>query len=195
MAYAGHFDFTKPLLCEVPALYSPAECRALLASVENAEWLAATVNSHDGRVVDAKLRDSTTAVLRDPSLAAQLYARVLPHVPADMVVEDPQRGVRTAMRVTGIFEPLRIYRYQSGQHFGLHQDQSYARIDGARSLLTLMVYLNDEFEGGETDFPDQDRVIEPAIGLALWFQHSLLHAGRRVESGSKYVLRSDVLYI
>ncbi|WP_375759817.1 prolyl hydroxylase family protein [Corallococcus exercitus] len=192
--YAGHFDFTRPLLQTVPGLYSLAECRQLLADAASAEWLPATVNSQAGRVVDAKIRDSTTMILRDDARARDLYARIAPHVPAVMHVEDGQRGARIPMHVAGIFVPLRIYRYEPGQHFGLHQDQSYAGPDGSRSLLTLMIYLNDDFEGGETDFPEQQRQIAPQAGTGLWFQHMLLHAGRRVTRGTKYVLRSDVLY-
>lgn len=90
---------------------------------------------------------------------------------------------------------MRVYRYEVGQHFGLHQDQGYAGPGGSRSLLTSMVYLNEDFDGGETDFPEQQRVVVPRTGKALWFQHMLLHAGRRVVRGSKYVLRSDVLYV
>src|SRR5258707_1167290 len=81
--------------------------------------------------------------------------------------------------------PVRIYRYEPGQHFGLHQDQSYFGEDGTKSLLTFMVYLNDGFGGGETDFPEQERTIVPEAGTALLFQHMLLHAGKRVTSGTK----------
>jgi len=192
--YLGHFDFTQRLVATVPDLYSREECARILRSVASADWLPATVNSHDGRVVDTKIRDSTTAVLRDEALASQLFERIRPHVPSRMCVEDPRLGSRTNMAVTGIFLPLRIYRYEPGQHFGLHQDQAYAGPEGSRSLLTLMLYLNDDFQGGETDFPEQETRIVPKTGMALWFQHMLLHSGDRVVQGSKYVLRSDVLY-
>ncbi len=36
--------------------------------------------------------------------------------------------------------------------------------------------------------------VEPKLGSALLFQHHQLHTGRTVESGIKYVLRSDVMY-
>jgi hypothetical protein len=192
--YAGHFDFAQPLLQTVPGLFTPEECARMLAGVADAEWLPATVNSREGRVVDEKLRDSTTAVVRDARLAGELFARVRAHVPPRMHVEDGRAGVRVELVATGVFVPLRIYRYEPGQHFGLHHDQSYEGPDGARSLLTLMVYLNEGFDGGETDFPEQHQRIAPRIGTALWFQHMLLHAGRRVAAGTKYVLRSDVLY-
>jgi prolyl 4-hydroxylase len=188
--YAGHFDFSQRLLWTVPALFSPSECAALVSA--DREWLQATVNSAEGRVVEPVVRDSSTAVLRDPALAAELYRRVLSHVPPRMIVE--LEGRRSSLDVAGVHVPVRIYRYEPGQHFGLHQDQSYFGEDGTKSLLTLMVYLNEDFEGGETEFPEQGETIVPEVGTALLFQHMLLHAGKRVRSGVKMVLRSDVLY-
>lgn len=102
-------------------------------------------------------------------------------------------GSRTRMAVAGVHLPVRIYRDEPGQHFGLHQDPSYFGEDGTKSLLTFMVYLNDDFEGGEPELPEQDRIIAPKTGTALLFQHMRIHAGNRVTSGTKLVLRSDVL--
>jgi predicted 2-oxoglutarate/Fe(II)-dependent dioxygenase YbiX len=191
--YLGHFDFDHRLLWTVPDLYTPAECAAIIDAAAGHEWLPATVNRAEGRAVETALRDSSTAVLRDPAIAEELYRRILPHVPAHMTTELGNRG-RVKMAVAGVYTPVRIYRYQPGQHFGLHQDQSYFGEGGTKSLLTLMVYLNDDFEGGETDFPEQQQTIIPKVGSALLFQHMLLHAGNRVTRGTKLVLRSDVLY-
>ncbi len=191
--YVGHFDFTVPLLWTVPALFTPNECTGILEQGQSGPWLPATVNAESGRVVDARIRSSTTAVLRDAALSDELFRRIRPHVPAQMTTEMGDRG-RVSMDVVGIFLPLRIYRYEVGQQFGLHQDQSYAGEGGTLSLLTLMVYLNEGFSGGETDFPEQSRTVIPKTGEALLFQHKLLHAGRPVTQGTKFVLRSDVLY-
>ena len=64
--------------------------------------------------------------------------------------------------------------------------------NGLRSELTLLVYLNEGFEGGETDF--RDFAIRPATGMALLFIHDTWHEGAEVTAGTKYVLRSDVMY-
>jgi hypothetical protein len=56
-----------------------------------------------------------------------------------------------------------------------------------------MVYLNDDFEGGTTDFRDGD-VIAPKRGMALLFEHRLIHQGAPVTRGKKYVMRTDVMY-
>jgi hypothetical protein len=191
--YFGHFDFEHRLVWTVPELFSAGECAALVAGAADQAWLPATVNRAAGRVVEPGMRDNTTAVLRDPALAAEMYRRVLPHVPQRMSAELGARG-RVPMEVAGIHVPVRIYRYERGQHFGLHEDQSYFGEGGTKSLLTFMVYLNDDFGGGETDFPEQGQTIVPETGRALLFQHRLLHEGKRVTAGTKMVLRSDVLY-
>lgn len=55
-----------------------------------------------------------------------------------------------------------------------------------------MVYLNDDFEGGDTHF--EHLAIRPQTGMALIFVHELRHEGSAVVRGRKYVLRSDVMY-
>ncbi len=55
-----------------------------------------------------------------------------------------------------------------------------------------MIYLNAGARGGETRF--ENCSITPAPGLALIFDHYLMHEGARVVEGQKYVLRSDVMY-
>ncbi len=79
-----------------------------------------------------------------------------------------------------------------------HRDGHYVRSPEEISLLTFMVYLNDGYEGGYTrfDLPNSADavVIEPKAGSALVFAHPYLHEGQTVQSGVKYVLRTDVMY-
>ena len=66
-----------------------------------------------------------------------------------------------------------------------------------------MIYLNDGMMGGETRFfADMEQVVQqtpylsvqPRKGMALVFLHSVWHEGAVVNSGQKYVLRTDVMY-
>lgn len=91
-------------------------------------------------------------------------------------------------------ERFRIYRYTEGQRFAWHRDGSFRRSTDEESYYTLMVYLNEGFEGGRTEFADH-AVVEPATGRALVFYHPLLHQGAPVVRGTKYVLRTDVMYL
>jgi len=65
------------------------------------------------------------------------------------------------------------------------------------------LYLNDaegQLKGGATTFHswlDQRRRIEvvPRCGRVLLFQHrDLLHSGDDVEDGTKYTMRTDIMY-
>ncbi len=55
---------------------------------------------------------------------------------------------------------------------------------------TGLVYLNDNFTGGELAFPDRDVVIIPKPGLFIGFpsNHKFVHAVPKVRSGKRYSL-------
>jgi len=73
-----------------------------------------------------------------------------------------------------------------------------------KSFLTFLIYLNDDFEGGETRFylPTPNglvaRGVVPKQGAVLIFPQgntaSLIHEGSAITTGTKYVIRTDVLY-
>lgn len=91
----------------------------------------------------------------------------------------------------GLPKDLRFYKYSRGQRFKMHKDGPWSE-DGRVSRLTFLVYLNEAFTGGETDF--RQFKIRPETGTALLFVHDTWHEGVAVAEGVKYVLRSDVLY-
>lgn len=94
-------------------------------------------------------------------------------------------------KASGLPKDLRFYKYSAGERFRMHKDGPWHE-NGIGSRLTFLVYLNDDFCGGETDF--REFKIAPQTGSALLFQHDTWHAGAEVVQGVKYVLRSDVLY-
>ncbi|BDU19378.1 hypothetical protein DYGSA30_08350 [Dyella sp. GSA-30] len=74
-------------------------------------------------------------------------------------------------------------------------------------MLTFMIYLTDgdDFEGGDTLFysagpaggEEASNVItriRPRMGSLILFEHDIWHAGEEVTAGTKYVLRSDLLF-
>ena len=99
-------------------------------------------------------------------------------------------------RPCGLNERLRFYRYRPGQRFAPHRDGSYERNANEMSWYTFMVYLNDDYEGGKTRFDFTEGAIEvnANAGDALLFHHDILHEGQEVTAGTKYVLRTDVMY-
>lgn len=95
-------------------------------------------------------------------------------------------------RAVGLNERLRWYRYGVGQRFSVHTDFSHMKNELERSLLTLIVFLNDDFQGGGTRF--ETATVTPRAGQALVFPHELLHEGLPVTRGVKTILRSDVMF-
>jgi predicted 2-oxoglutarate/Fe(II)-dependent dioxygenase YbiX len=181
-------DLDHPLYWTVDGVLSEPECAALIARFEAAERAGeaepATVDYPGGPVLRPEVRNNTRVIFDDVELAARLFERVRDHVPATLM----------GWQVHGANERLRFYRYQPGERFNAHYDGSFQRSDRERSLLTFMIYLNGDFEGGETSFLDLGESIKPAPGLALLFQHPILHEGCEVTAGIKYAIRSDVMY-
>ena len=63
-----------------------------------------------------------------------------------------------------------------------------------RSEWTVLIYLNGNFRGGGTELFGHGVIIQPEPGLLLAFRHRQPHASAALIEGTKYVLRSDVMY-
>lgn len=88
---------------------------------------------------------------------------------------------------------LECYRYQQDDFLAPHKDGSREIDPGKWSNHTLVVFLNNSFKGGALTFPEQKLECRPAIGSAIIFEHSLIHAGCAVVSGTKYIARTSLL--
>jgi len=94
----------------------------------------------------------------------------------------------------GVNQRLRFLKYLPGMHHADHTDCAHEDENG-KSFLTVQLYLNSSFGGGQTTFiSDQLVPIEPIAGKAIVFDHELYHRGGMVTSGVKYALRMDVSY-
>ena len=175
-------------LLTIEGFFSPEECAQQIARSEGAGYEAATISTRGGAVMNTAIRNNDRLIADDPALAQLLWQRVKPFVPSPLFERE----------AIGLNERLRYYRYEPGQTFKPHQDGSFKRENGEKSQVTFMVYLNDGFGGGSTNFdlryPHGEVEVVPRAGMALLFVHSFRHEGAVVTSGAKYVLRSDVMY-
>jgi hypothetical protein len=113
---------------------------------------------------------------------------------------------------TGCSSNIRLYKYTEGMRFGKHVDGSNDDAKGRSSEYTVLCYLNDASDGllgggetafytGEYDDSDVEESVvvafAPKQGTVLLHGHGercLLHEGREVTKGTKYLLRTDVMY-
>lgn len=167
---------------------TPGECRAFVSLSEQTGYAEATITTGAGFVMDKEIRDNSRVIVDDVALASDWSKRAAPLLP----------DILDQSRLLGINERFRFYRYDVGQKFAPHYDGAFRRNKGERSRLTFMVYLNADFSGGETKFYGDSRdvrvTVRPETGMALVFAHAQLHEGAPVDSGRKYVLRTDVMY-
>jgi prolyl 4-hydroxylase len=118
-----------------------------------------------------------------------------PWIAEDPVIHALNRRIAAAAGVaveTG--EPLQILRYRPGQEFKPHRDSTEDTEN--QRVLTMLVYLNDAYTGGETLFLSNDLKVRGKAGDGLLFRNAdtngvgdpdSLHAGLPVESGEKVV--------
>ena len=128
-------------------------------------------------------------------------------------------------RAVSINPKWRFYRYQPGDFFKFHKDGSNycSRLVGKElhrnettglSQMTLLLLLNDDYEGGATRFVvnADDQSVPPRYynrtkyidvrtpkGAALCFPHGdhpmqCSHSGEVVTEGHKFVIRTDVYF-
>jgi predicted 2-oxoglutarate/Fe(II)-dependent dioxygenase YbiX len=83
-----------------------------------------------------------------------------------------------------------VLRYPRGGHYVPHQD---AMTDMRYRYFTVVCYLNDDFEGGDTWFPSLDHAVLPETGKAILFPSSFYHCARPVVRGEKFVIVSWVI--
>lgn len=86
-----------------------------------------------------------------------------------------------------------IYRLVLKKLSAMHKDGAFKRDPYETSQYTFMIYLNEEYTGGETIFASGE-IIRPQVGAALIFHHPLRHEGALLKAGVKYVLRTDIMY-
>ncbi len=181
-----------PLIRRLPELIHPLVLDALIN-------LAAPLVQRS-QIVDAHTGESRVDPMRTCS-----HVTLGPRQ-HDHVLEALERGIS---RVSGMpalnGEFLQILRYRPGEEFRPHVDyfnesgagtyQSLA--DGGQRAQTVLLYLNDDYDGGSTWFPKLQLDIKGRRGDMLQF-HNLgadgighrdsLHAGMPVMSGEKWLL-------
>ncbi len=162
--------------------WTEKECVEFISKSELIGYEPATIDTERGQIVVESVRNNNRVIYKDSILADNIWRQLKPFAPEKI-------GNSKAI---GLNELFRFYKYQVGQTFKRHKDQSYIRNEIEASYYTFMIYLNDNFDGGETTFAKL--TIQPKQGTALIFYHDLEHEGSSVTNGTKYVLRTDIMF-
>lgn len=204
-----------PASFQIEKLFSPDECQRMI-----------TLSEHLGYTKDAavslphKIRHNESVVwVIDEHTHDIIWQRCSALIQGAPHLFEKKRPVAINKR-------FRFYRYSEGDYFRPHTDGAWpgsAIIDeklitnaypDRYSQMTFLIFLNEEFEGGETAFyVDKNNPQRPAKktedvkmtalrtprGGVLCFPHGdhpqhCLHGSREVRSGIKYIIRTDLLF-
>ncbi len=197
---------------DVAAWAAPPPPRPLLAdpSIEVVEgflaadvcdWLAARAG---GRLEPAVVLDSNMRPVSSRTRSNSSASFAL--VDMDLVMMLVWERVAAGWGLTlSAMEGPQVLHYAVGEAFAPHEDFLYPEIPAQAADIvrrgqrarTLLVYLNDGFEGGETDFPKLGVRFKGRKGDALTFVNVLAdgspdwrtrHAGLAPTSGEKWLL-------
>jgi predicted 2-oxoglutarate/Fe(II)-dependent dioxygenase YbiX len=124
----------------------------------------------------------------------------------DVVLEVLRARIAVATHLpVPIFEPLQVLHYAVGQQFYPHNDfldpdvSEFAELlrQFGQRIATVLIYLNDDYEGGETVFPKLGIRFRGRRGDALFFTNVdragrpdrlTTHAGTPPSSGEKWII-------
>ena len=166
----------------VASLFTPAECRYLQLIAD--PWLE-----------PAMIYAATGEGMRDPHRDSDNM--VIAPMTEDLVVHSINRTIAAAT-ATGVTwgEPLHILRYRPGQQYRPHHDAHAFAPKEQRRLATALLYLNDDYAGGETEFPELGIRVRGQVGDLLIFHNldtdglpdpRMIHAGLPITSGEKWL--------
>lgn len=85
------------------------------------------------------------------------------------------------------YEAFNFVKYEgAGTHFKIHADHG----PGYVSTISVVAYLNDDYEGGEIYFPRFNLTIKPEAGDIIIFPSTYIyeHASQDMISGTKYCI-------
>jgi prolyl 4-hydroxylase len=177
----GHQVSTTPEVWTFDTFASAAECDYLIETAEPLLRQSVIVDPGTGQLRPHPVRTSEGATF--------------PWVSADMVITALNRRIAAASRTDAASgEPIQVLRYSPGQEYRPHLDALPA--EGNQRILTMLVYLNERYEGGETFFTRAGLKFAGKTGEGLLFRNALPgglpdpyaeHAGLPVVSGHKYI--------
>lgn len=194
---------------------TPRECEKYIEITEGLGFTDAPISTGLNSAQMMKdVRDNLRVMWQaTPEMMNPIWERIKTLIPATVTLGSGKEW--HIVNEHPLNERFRFYRYDEKQIFQPHFDGCFPRkIGEEQSHFTLIIYLNDGFDGGETTFfpgninsmwnaqrkTHQEKRVNPKVGSALLFRHSgvnsPLHEGspHRSPGMRKYVLRTDVMY-
>ena len=139
------------LVFTIDNFLSDKECNNFLKLINNNDFQKAPIGDKN-KSIESETRNNSRTLLDDEKIIENLWNKI------KIIDLIPKTMTNNVFKLKGLFKNLLFYKYNVGEYFKEHYDGD--KIDGnKKSFFTLLIYLNDDFEGGETNFIHYDRKI------------------------------------
>jgi prolyl 4-hydroxylase len=182
----------------IPGLFSKSECEYVMKKMEGKLTRSTVVGKSNTNDISQD-RTSMTGWIKPTDAVLGKFAKKLISIGSALT------GIRDMNR----FEDISIVRYEATQEYKGHYDACSTKTYCGDNLriyrtATLILYLNDDFEDGGTNFPKIGKTITPETGKVALFYNTdadgveipeSLHAGLPVKSGVKWICTLWIKFI
>jgi prolyl 4-hydroxylase len=173
---------------EIPGFLTGAECDDLMRASN--KLFPSEVGGSKNSVLDTSIRKSM-----------QMWYSPGSHCVTDKIRRKTQALIESTRCLPGklSYEDVQVVRYDKRGKYDPHHDGDECDKECPRDqrLATVLVYLNDDFDGGHTRFPLLNVSVAPEKGKALFFWvadaetrdlfEKTLHGGDPVTKGRKWI--------
>ncbi len=184
------FSSEQPVIALVADVLDDTECDRLIEIGREHVQRSSVVDPDSGKEITIEERRSEGAFV---------------NASTDALVETIDRRIAELFRQpVENGEDLHVLRYGMGGEYRPHYDyfpeeqagSKHHMQRGGQRIATVILYLNEVEQGGDTTFPDIGLAIHPRRGSALYFEYvnelgqsdpKTLHAGTPVEKGEKWI--------
>ncbi|WP_238592886.1 2OG-Fe(II) oxygenase [Chryseobacterium kwangjuense] len=147
-----------PQIFLIEDFLSSEACDEYIAIAQGKVFEEAKISMNGRQMMSKGIRNNDRLMIFDNNLADELF-----EMAAEFLPENHENYT-----LKNFNEMFSVYKYSPGQRFKMHRDGSYIRNENEKSFYTFLIYLNDDFEGGETEFENLFTVA-PKKGSALVF--------------------------
>lgn len=221
-------DLFEKRILTIDNVLSKKVCIELIKKCEEKGWNNSSISGGGhGRTGKEDPRTNSFCILNDDNIAEMLFQQVKNYLEPDLSFLGDNVYFNTITKGSEwkpsfVYNKLRIYKYNEGDVFPEHIDYKVKRNIKQnneefvqQSFLSLLVYLNDDFEDGQTGYwpnhngihcrflrdlekqqskKDHQILISPKTGKCVIQDQNILHEGLPPKKGIKYLLRTDIIH-
>lgn len=178
------------LLLSLKKCFTKKECKTLIKISEDIGYKKASLYTDSGGKEHfyEDYRKSERCIIDDEKYAKILEKRIYDYIPK----------VYANKRYDSINPRFRFLKYENQGCFSRHRDSNY-QTDSTISSITILIYLNSDYEGGYTKFfsnptDNVEYTLNPKSGMVCLMDQDIGHEVPFLTSGVKYVVRTELMY-